>query len=247
MMTKKDSISISGTVQAYLLNRSGDIDGLLLFDGKQLHLPPHCGTALQQAVKPGDTIEALVEPGKESPLGEEFRTQRLTNTQTGKIVADQSSPSASLPEQPLQVEGSIAYWLVGHKGEPKGFILSDGTYLHVPPHIGKTLTERVKQGDRIVAQGYGTRNDIGTSLNVEAIELNGQQLLDMNNFGTPQHKQAADHYEEAAHHHRKAAKHLEAGEPEKAAHHARLAHEHHLQATQYWEAAGKQYSNDKAA
>ena len=131
-MMKKDLISINGTVHAYLLNRSGQVDGLLLFDGKQLHLPPHCRTALQQAIKPGNTIEALVEPGKESPLGEEFRTQHLTNTQTGQKVADQPSSSASLLGQPLQVEGSIAHWLVGHKGEPKGFILSDGTYLHIP-------------------------------------------------------------------------------------------------------------------
>lgn len=246
-MTKKNSTSINGTIQAYLLNRSGQIDGLLLFDGKQLHLPPHCGTALQQAVKPGDTIEALVEPGKESSLGQEFRTQHLTNTQTGQTVTDQPPPSESPEGQPLQVEGSIAHWLVGHKGEAKGFILSDGTYLHIPPHVGKTLTERVKQGDRILAIGYGTRNDIGTSLTVEAIELNGQPLLEMSNFGTPRHKQAADHYEEAAHHHRKAVKHLEAGEHDKAAHHACLAHEHHLQATQYSEAVGKQHGNDKAA
>ncbi len=68
-MTKKDLTNINGTVKAYLLNKAGQVDGLLLQDGKQLHLPPHCSAALQQAVKPGNTIEALVEPGEESPLG----------------------------------------------------------------------------------------------------------------------------------------------------------------------------------
>lgn len=81
---KKDLTSINGTVQAYLLNRVGQVDGLLLSDGKQLHLPPHLSAALQEAVKPGDTIEALVEPGEKSPLGEEFRTESLTNAQTSR-------------------------------------------------------------------------------------------------------------------------------------------------------------------
>ena len=65
-MKKKDLTSINGTVQAYLLNRSGQVDGLLLSDGKQLHLPPHLSATLQETVKPGDTIEALVEPGEKS-------------------------------------------------------------------------------------------------------------------------------------------------------------------------------------
>ncbi len=235
---KKDLISINGTVQAYLLNRAGQVDGLLLSDGKQLHLPKHLSEALQEAVEPGDTIEALVEPGEESPLGS-FRTKSLTNTQTGQIVADQPPPQPSTPGEPLRVEGMMIHWLVGHKGELKGFILSDGTCLHVPPHIGKTLTERVKTGDQLIAQGYGTHNDIGTSLEVETIELNGQLLVDLNFKSAQYHQRAADNYEQAAHHHRQAAKHSEAGEREKISHHAHLAHEYHLQAMKHAEEASK--------
>jgi hypothetical protein len=33
--------SINGTVKAYLINPKPEVDGLLLSDGKQLHLPPH--------------------------------------------------------------------------------------------------------------------------------------------------------------------------------------------------------------
>ncbi len=240
---KKDLISINGTVQAYLLNRAGQVDGLLLSDGKQLHLPPHLSAALQEAVKPGDTIEALVEPGEKSPLGEEFRTESLTNAQTKKTVTDQPPSPPPTPGEPMHVEGSMAHWLVGHKGEPKGFILSDGTYLHVPPHVGKTLTERVKTGDQLSAQGYGTRKD-GTSLEVETLELNGQPLVDLSPKGAQHHQKAADHHEQAAHHHRKAAKHSEAGVHEKVSHHAHLAHEHQLHATKHAEEAGKQHASN---
>ena len=219
-MTKKDLTNINGTVQAYLLNKAGQVDGLLLQDGKQLHLPPHCSAALQQAVKPGDTIEALVEPGEESPLGSEFRTQSLKNAQTGQTVVDQPPPPEPKLGEPMHIEGSMTHWLVGHKGEPKGFILDDGTYLHIPPPVGKTLTERVKSGvdaqrlvvrHRLIAQGNGTRNDFGTSLEVLKLEMNGQKLVDLSDNSAKHHKQAADHHEQAAHHHPLAAKHSEAG------------------------------------
>lgn len=191
-MTKKDLTSINGTVQAYLLNKAGEVDGLLLQDGKQLHLPPHCSGTLKEAIKPGDDIEALVEPGEESPLGSQFRTQSLNNIQSGQTVTDQPPPPEPKPGEPLHVEGSVAHWLVGHKGEPKGFILDNGTYLHIPPHVGKNLTERVKPGDRLVAEGKGTRNDFGTSLEVEKLELNGETLVDLSFDGAKHHKQAAD-------------------------------------------------------
>jgi len=241
---KKDLTSINGTVQAYLLNRAGQVDGLLLSDGKQLHLPPHLSAALQEVVKPGDPIEALVEPGEKSPLGEECRTESLNNAQTSQTVTDQPPSPPPTPGEPMHVEGSMAYWLVGHKGEPKGFILSDGTYLHVPPHVGKTLTERVKTGDQLSAQGYGTRKDFGTSLEVETLNLNGQPLVDLRSSGAQQHQKAADHHEQAAHHHRKAAKHSEAGEHEKASHHAHQADEHQLHAKKHAEEAGKQNASD---
>lgn len=76
---KKPLSSIHSTVRLYLCNPKGQLDGLLLSDGSQLHLPPHLGTALQQAVSLGDPIQATVEPGAASTFGQEFRVLSLTN------------------------------------------------------------------------------------------------------------------------------------------------------------------------
>ena len=43
-----------GTVGQYLLNPHGEVDGLLLSDGTQVHFPPHMGDELVAAVKPQD-------------------------------------------------------------------------------------------------------------------------------------------------------------------------------------------------
>ncbi|MBO3462178.1 hypothetical protein G7B40_016995 [Aetokthonos hydrillicola Thurmond2011] len=234
---KKQSVSINGTVQAYLLQSEGQVEGVLLSDGKQLHLPKHLSAAVQETVKPGDIIEAIAEPGEPSTLGEEFRTLNLTNIRTGKIVSDQ--PSSPLPKQgePLSVEGNVAHWLVGHKGELKGFILSDGSYLHVPPVLRKNLTERVKLGDRLSAQGYGTRNELGTSITVETLICNEQLLMEFHAKDAHHYKQTAHHHELAAHYYRKAAKHAESGEQQKTAEYLRIAREHQQQALNHTEEA----------
>ena len=90
--------SISGTVNAYLINPKGPVDGLLLSDGKQLHLPPHLSTVLQQAVQPGDSIQATVEPGFPSTFGQEFRILSVTNSRSMQTVVER--PPVTAPSEP---------------------------------------------------------------------------------------------------------------------------------------------------
>jgi hypothetical protein len=47
----------------------------------------------------------------------------------------------------------------------------------VPPHIGEGLLRSVKVGDMIQAEGYGTENRYGRTLDATAIGLAGGQLI----------------------------------------------------------------------
>ena len=53
--------AIKGTVSRYTLTPRGDVDGLILSDGTEVHFPPHLSTQLVYAVKPGDaaTVRGL--------------------------------------------------------------------------------------------------------------------------------------------------------------------------------------------
>jgi hypothetical protein len=44
--------AIQGTVAEYSLTPRGDVDGLIMTDGTEVHLPPHLGTQLVFAVNP---------------------------------------------------------------------------------------------------------------------------------------------------------------------------------------------------
>src|SRR4051794_18235403 len=48
--------AIHGRVTQYSLTPRGEVDGLILDDGTQIHTPPHLGAQLVFAVKPGDQI-----------------------------------------------------------------------------------------------------------------------------------------------------------------------------------------------
>jgi hypothetical protein len=45
-----------GTVSHYTLTPRGDVDGLIMADGTEVHFPPHLSTQLVLAIKPGDAI-----------------------------------------------------------------------------------------------------------------------------------------------------------------------------------------------
>jgi len=45
-----------GTVPRYTLTPRGDVNGLLLSDGTEVHFPPHMSAQLVHAIKPGDAV-----------------------------------------------------------------------------------------------------------------------------------------------------------------------------------------------
>ncbi len=47
---------IQGKVAQYDLTPRGDVDGLILDDGTEVHFPPHLGTQVVAAVRPGDSV-----------------------------------------------------------------------------------------------------------------------------------------------------------------------------------------------
>jgi hypothetical protein len=161
------------------MNPGGQADGLLLSDGKQLRFPPHLSSALLQTARPGDRIQATVEPGLQSQYGQEFRTISLTNSKTGQVVIDQplaAPPPPPVPGQQLTVSGKVVNWLVGHAGEVHGMLLSDGSEVHFPPPLQETMVAQIRRGDQVSVQGYGTRSNIGTCLDATGTTVNGKSL-----------------------------------------------------------------------
>src|SRR5882672_9290657 len=78
-------LATKGTVSRYTLTPHGDVDGLILADGTEVHFPPHLSTQLVFAIKPGDAVTVRGLKALNAPL---IAAIAITNDATGNTVVD---------------------------------------------------------------------------------------------------------------------------------------------------------------
>ena len=178
---KADETTFTGQVQQYLLNPEGKVDGVLLSNGLQVKFGPHLGDSLVAMIAPGAGVSITGTPGISTRFGQEVKAKSITNSQTNQTLVKQ--PPAVPPQPPLQgnysnlsVEGTAQQWLVGHRGEINGVILSSGAQVKFPPHVGMQLLSLAQRGDRVQAEGFGTSNSYGQVLQATGLTVNEQPV-----------------------------------------------------------------------
>jgi hypothetical protein len=139
-----------GTVERFLVNPHGEIDGLLLVDGLEVHVPPRLDAGLRAAVQPGTAIAVF---GVRSH-GVEMISAVAIKARPGCLIADNGppkkkhdgheadeaaghKPEAKVFHPPMGAEGVVRRMLHGPKGEPRGVLLNDGRAIRVPPHSAR--------------------------------------------------------------------------------------------------------------
>jgi hypothetical protein len=177
--------AIQGQIAQYSLTPRGDVDGVILQDGTQVHLPPHLGPQLVQAVKPGDTITIRGLKAQALPL---IQALSLTGDASGQTVVDTGPPA--IPPRPLamtyqwlNVQGRVREPLCGPRGDMNGALLDDGTQIHLPPDQAWSLGQDLQAGRMLIAQGYGVAGAYGRSLDAQQIGENATQLVQVGPAG----------------------------------------------------------------
>src|ERR1700709_2003122 len=96
-----------GKVAQYSLTPRGDVDGLIMVDGTEVHLPPHLGTQLVYAVKPGDTVTVR---GLKARAIAMVQAMSVRNDATGTTITDNGPggpPGPRDAQQALTATGRI--------------------------------------------------------------------------------------------------------------------------------------------
>ncbi len=192
-----------GTVRFFTLTPRGDVDGFLLADGTQVHVPPHLSTQLVAAVRLGDAVTVRGLRAAAVPL---VAAMAVTNDASNQTVVDTGPaaggprggpgggpaggprPGMAPPPPPpeaaqgpqSEVSGRVLTKLYGRRGEVNGAMLEDGTSLRLPPHEAARLDSRLAPGQTVVAQGFGTANNLGRVLAVRAIGASRDSLIVLN-------------------------------------------------------------------
>ena len=181
--------AITGQVSQYSLTPRGDVDGVILQDGTQVHMPPHLGSQLVQAVRPGDQVTIHGLKAQALPL---IQALSIRGESTGQTVVDAGPPPA--PPSPagvpqwMQVQGKVREPLYGPRGDMNGALLEDGTQVHLPPDQAQRLTQDLQPGQMLVAQGYGLAGSYGRSIEAQQIGETTAQLVQVGPPDRPGHR-----------------------------------------------------------
>jgi hypothetical protein len=165
--------TIKGRVAQYLPTPRGDVDGLILDDGTEVHVPPHLSTQLVFAVKPGDTITVHGLKARAVPL---VAAASVTNDASGVTVA-WAGPPHLRDDSPIEVTGTVKAPLYDPRGEVAGVLLADGTVVHLPPPEARRLADQLAPGKAIVARGAGYAGPLGKSLDAREVGPDAAHLV----------------------------------------------------------------------
>ncbi len=166
---------LSGLVERWLLNPHGEADGFLFKGGQEVHFPPHMSEDVVAAVEasPKASIRVRGVRVRGAPL---FAAVAF-ETADGKIIEDagphgrEDEPHARPKPHRAKaaIEGVVARWLHGPKGERRGVLLQDGTIVRFPPHQAEAIADLLTPGAPLIVEGKSLTTRLGTV--IEAHEL----------------------------------------------------------------------------
>lgn len=170
----KQAWSIEGTFQQLIYSPKGAIEGLLIdSEGApaQFVTDPQdaANVGLLGSLEAGQTI--VVEGTEEgpSPKGEAahgvYRFLRLAS-----VDGEDAGP----PHAPAEVQGKVARLNYARHGEPNGFVLDSGDFVHTRPDGFAALG--LKIGDKVHAEGPSRPLVDGSGVVVEAHSVNGSPV-----------------------------------------------------------------------
>lgn len=181
---------IQGKVTQYLMNPYGEVDGLLLSDGTQVHFPPHMAKDLVGTVKPEDSVSVQGYRNFDGPV---VKAYTITNTQTGLSITEREPGLLNRPIMPPSVrdlslverhaQGIVRVLLYGSRGEVNGVVLEDRSIVRVPPHAAYQVASLLQVGQTISAVGYGTENEYGRVIEATMIGAPGTPIAPIGDAG----------------------------------------------------------------
>lgn len=177
--------AIKGRVAQYSLTPRGDVDGLILEDGTQVMLPPHLGTQLVFAVKPGDAVTVRGLRAREVPL---VQAMQVTNDASNQAVTDMGRAAGGprgpgrrhgmrgpdMAGTPLEAQGRIKAQLHSRRGDVNGVLLEDGTIVRMPPPEAQRLAGQLAVGQTLFVRGEGMATPLGRVIVARAAGADAQ-------------------------------------------------------------------------
>lgn len=176
------TLAAEGTVERFILDPRGEVEGLLLIGGIHLYVTSRAADQLVSAFAPGNLVQVY---------GRLFTDERLvqadavTNVTTGmtftvplRLDLPMQEQERTLSMTEMTASGTIlAFFYHPLKKNVQGMLLSDGTQVRFPPDASQTLRQSFHIGEQVRARGNGTTNRFGRAVEVLAIGRSSGALV----------------------------------------------------------------------
>ena len=179
---------ISGTVERFVANRHGEIDGLVLKDDANasllVHVPPHLTAEIEVSIQAGDRLKIR----GVRPCGADMVAAVSITCADGCVIVDEgpdhkfsdATDQAEAPKpsraQTAQTAGTVRLSLYAPKGELRGVLLDDGTVLRIGPKEARHYLDLLRPGASLAARGEGIETKHGCVIEVLEIRASGNEL-----------------------------------------------------------------------
>ena len=156
-------LTVRGTVRDFTTAPKGEKDGVILTDGTWVHWPPHLEDRFSNIVGKGDKVKVIGWMETDKKGESKLEVSSLTNLATNQtrendrfppdVIEGRAGIGAGFGDA-VTVNGSVRNFTTAKKGEVDGFILSDGQWIHWPPHLSSRFSDFVVKGDKVRVTGF---------------------------------------------------------------------------------------------
>lgn len=166
-----------GTVERFLLDPRGEVEGLFLAGGIHLYVTSRAADQLIRSFKRGDAVRIYGRLFTEERL---VQADVIANLTSGTMFTVPLRLDLPLHEQQalsvteMSAAGTIRAFLYHPmKNIIHGMLLSDDTQVRFPLDASPQLRSSFRLGDRLMVRGNGTTNQFGRAVEALAIARNG--------------------------------------------------------------------------
>jgi hypothetical protein len=175
---------IGGAVERFIVNRHGEVDGLILMYEPDrflfVHLPPHLGPEITSAVAEGDAVRVR----GIRPRGADMIAAVAVIASDGRLILD-NGPDGNGERKPqprhkgakkVEFEGVVRMSLFGAKGELRGALFEDGNLVRLGPKEAILVANLLRPGAALAARGEGLESAHGRVVSAAEIGPNLARL-----------------------------------------------------------------------
>jgi hypothetical protein len=186
---------LAGTVERFVLNPHGEVDGFLMESPKQLgvlvHTPPHMAEDLTRHVKLGDEVGVQ----GVRPRGADLLAAVAVTAKDGLRIVDEGPGDhrkhPKVEYEKMDAQGAVRLSLFGPKGELRGALLADGTVIRIGPKEAQTVAKLLTPGAAVAASGPGVQTEFGRVINAKSLGSDMDNLRPIKGSKAPKHDHKA--------------------------------------------------------